>query len=912
MLLYPWFQASYPPRNWRRQTRSRVALSCDTTWRPHIHAACCAEAGPRISIRATAQKRLVQLASTSPMSHTSSLRLFSMLMLGLVLGLLPQSALLISPDSAALSSLAKQLGVDPAGDACSWPGITCEASRVLGISLSGHNLTGTLPEAWGQLSKLEDLDLSNNTLTGSLPDAWQTWTDVTYVDLSDNKLTGSLPDSWKMWTKLEDLDLSNNTLTGSLPDAWQTWTDVTYVDLSENKLTGSLPDSWKMWTNMDSLDLSSNQLSGPLPDSWKMWTNMSNLDLSYNAITGPLPDSWKTWTNVTQFDLNTNMLAGPLPDSWQTWTNALAYLDLGDNNLSGSLPSAWSNMTNLEYISLAHNAFSGSVPSTWIASTMVKYVNFGGNNLSSSIPNLAAGLQLLDMSSNALLKLSYNLLSQSLEVLRLGNNSLVGAFPDVSLLPANLTVLDLSYNLLTGSLPVALPSKLAVLNATHNNMNGTLPAAWHVPLAEVRLGSNKFEGKLPASWSQYGRNTSNSLQLSMEDTDIRGPMPQPWVQQFCLAIVRNSSTQLLFSPTTITIPTPSQYISVALGSPITLVAQHASINVTLSGGKYTFDYQSPGSLCSIPHAERNAAIFWGVFGATLVGATVGVTFWLRRQVTSPMSKKLTILAYASSAVNHNKARVPKRIAVMIWFCLTDVVWTLYSQVTDAITIHQVFGSGQLRYAYLLLAILLLPFLCVFFLVAIISVRHCRSSKCGQQSGSIPPHRVVHNLAASVAGVLFAPVLFVVLEAAMLTEGFGFTIAESLVPTAVDLSSLYRAHAVAEAFLNALPQAVVQTKLYLMGNDPNGVHVYINTTLFFYSVAGSAVSVLKTVVLMVVELYQFRCGPVTYFRKLMVFESVDEQGTAVTGQQASSAMGKTSSGTMLLSQSSVQLATLQRT
>ncbi|KAL3148709.1 hypothetical protein ABBQ38_014122 [Trebouxia sp. C0009 RCD-2024] len=971
------------------------------------------------------------------MNHSSPFRLFSMVMLGLLLGLLPQDALLLSPDSAALSSLAKQLGKDPAGDACSWEGITCdhEASRVVGISLDNYGLTGTLPEAWGQLSKISNLDLGTNKLTGPLPDSWKTWTNISSLVLSDNQLTGPIPDSWKTWINMGDSDLSRNNLTGPLPDSWKMWTNISSLDLSYNQLTGPLPDSWKMWTNIGNLDLSTNNLTGPLPDSWKTW-NINSLDLGYNQLTGPLPDSWNTWTNMGSFDLSYNNFTGPLPDSWQTWiwtnladypgsfdlsnnhltgllpdswqtwTNmattfdlsyneltgrlpdswrmwtrlnnmdlgmnnltgtlpqnltqqllslegnkltgtlpdawqsltqlkylslqgnclngslpaawgaslmpTLVYMDLGENMLSGSLPQAWSDMTNLEYISLAQNVFSGSMPSTWINSTVVQYVNFGSNHLSSSIPKLAAGLQLLDMSSNGISKLSYKLLPHSLEVLRLGNNKLAGAFPDVSLLPPNLTILDLSYNLLTGSLPLAMPSKLTVLNATHNHMSGNLPDAWDVPLAEARLGSNKFVGKLPTSWSQYGRSTGNSLQLSILDTEIRGPMPQQWVQQFCLAIVRNSSSQVLFSPRTIVIPTSDFHdISVALGSPITLAAQHASINVTLSGDEYTFDYQSPGSLCSIPHAQRNAAIFWGVFGATFVGAIAGITLWLRRQVTSPMNKKFTILAYASSAVNHKKARVPKRIAAILWFCLTDIVWTLYSQVTDAITIHQVFGSGQMLYAYLLLAILLLPFLCIFFMVAIISIRHCLSSTFGQQYASIPLYRIAHNLAAIGVGVLFAPVLFIVLEAAMLTEGFGFNIAESLVPTAVELSSFYRAHAVAEAFLNALPQAVVQTKLYLMGNDPNGIHVYINTTLFFYSVAGSAFSVLKTVLLMIIELYQFRCSLVKYLRKLMVFENLDDQGTLVNGQQAGSTVGKTSSGTVLLPQSSVQSVILQR-
>lgn len=138
------------------------------------------------------------------MRHSSPLQLFSTVVLGLVLGLFSQEALLLSPDGAALSSLAKQLGVDPAGDACSWPGITCEASRVVKMyaallklipksacfvcivhqqlyhvaalsslskvalltcrSLRGYNLTGTLPQAWGQLSKV----ILQQCLSGSL------------------------------------------------------------------------------------------------------------------------------------------------------------------------------------------------------------------------------------------------------------------------------------------------------------------------------------------------------------------------------------------------------------------------------------------------------------------------------------------------------------------------------------------------------------------------------------------------------------------------------------------------------------------------------------------------------------------------------------------------------------------------
>ncbi|KAL3161110.1 hypothetical protein ABBQ38_15495 [Trebouxia sp. C0009 RCD-2024] len=118
------------------------------------------------------------------------------------------------------------LGLFPQGDACSWDGITCEASRVVGMSLSGYGIPGTLPEAWAQLFKVTYFDLSNNQLTGSLPDSWQTWTDLEKMNLGMNSLNGSIPGSWGSLTKMGEFDLSANQLTGALPDSWQTWTNV--------------------------------------------------------------------------------------------------------------------------------------------------------------------------------------------------------------------------------------------------------------------------------------------------------------------------------------------------------------------------------------------------------------------------------------------------------------------------------------------------------------------------------------------------------------------------------------------------------------------------------------------------------------------------------------------------------------
>ena len=46
---------------------------------------------------------------------------------------------------------------------------------------------------------------------------------------------------------------------------------------------------------------------------------------------------------------------------------------------------------------------------------------------------------------------------------------------------------------------------------------------------------------------------------------------------------------------------------------------------------------------------------------------------------------------------------------------------------QSVTIHQVFQSGQLRYAYTLLAILLVPFAFMFLLVVRVTIKICQES-----------------------------------------------------------------------------------------------------------------------------------------------------------------------------------------
>ena len=286
------------------------------------------------------------------------------------------------------------------------------------------------------------------------------------------------------------------------------------------------------------------------------------------------------------------------------------------------------------------------------------------------------------------------------------------------------------------------------------------------------------------------------------------------------------------------------------------------MNVTLANNTYVFDYNKPDSVCGIAHAVRNTALLWGLFAALLVAALICVCLWQRRQARPGSQGGL--FSSISTVLGHDRLHCGRQMAKRGWFLVSDVAWFVYSQVAAAITIHQVFNPGQLLYAYLLLAILLLPFLIMFILVVRVSIERCHEHIVGKT--------LISQAVAPMVGLLFAPLLFLGIELALILHGIGVPLPAWWDLLGVELVTFYRMEFIAEAFANALPQSIVQTKLYLMGNDPNGIHVYIDTKLYFFAMAASLFSMLKTVILVFIELHQYNCNALGYCIRLVKFET----------------------------------------
>ena len=111
-----------------------------------------------------------------------------------------------------------------------WHGVTTDdEGRVISLDLAYNELTGSIPEALGQLNNLQDLWLNSNQLTGS----------------GQLSVTGSIPETIGQLKNLQVLSLVNNQLTGTM--------------------TGTIPETIGQLKNLQDLYLGGNQLPGCIP-----------------------------------------------------------------------------------------------------------------------------------------------------------------------------------------------------------------------------------------------------------------------------------------------------------------------------------------------------------------------------------------------------------------------------------------------------------------------------------------------------------------------------------------------------------------------------------------------------------------------------------------------------------------------
>ncbi|XP_017980135.1 PREDICTED: LRR receptor-like serine/threonine-protein kinase GSO2 isoform X2 [Theobroma cacao] len=444
------------------------------------------------------------------------------------------------------------------------------------LSLSFTNISGALPNSIGNLVSLEILALSFTNISGALPNSIGNLVSLRYLVLSGTSLSGALPTSIGNLVSLKVLDLSSTNFSGALPNSIGNLVSLEELSLEECNFSGIIPRSLGNLSQLNYLSLSNNYFSGQIPSSLTNLTHLEFLDISHNQLQDSIPNEVTTFPNLITLDLSFNFLNGTLPSSISQLVN-LTLLDLSSNNLSGIVESVlFSKLQNLQYLALSYNniyfdsnhtSANYTLPSLYFldlsscdvnqfpqflrGSKVLEYLDVSNNRISGKIPKFMwdvgkDSLFYLNLSHNSMteleqlpwrkiiiLDLSFNLVQGNLpipplntSIFLISNNNLSGEISDLICNVSYLEVLDMSHNNFNGIIPHCfgeLSKRLWILNLRMNKLHGTIPSTFArgCRLKNLNLNANQLEGPLTRSILNCG-----SLQvLDLGNNKINATFP---------------------------------------------------------------------------------------------------------------------------------------------------------------------------------------------------------------------------------------------------------------------------------------------------------------------------------------------------------------------------------------------------
>nr|XP_024933313.2 receptor-like protein EIX1 [Ziziphus jujuba var. spinosa] len=345
-------------------------------------------------------------------------------------------------------------------------------NQLITLVLKNASIFDTIPHWFSQLDlQLQTLAFAHNNISGRAPNKLRFFPGST-MDLGSNQFDGPLT---LFSSNISTLSLNNNMLSGSIPsDIGKAMPMLTYLDISWNSLNGGIPFSIGNLTELTSFIISNNHLSGEVLDVWKHKLPLIVLDASNNMLSGTIPKSISFLQMLTFLLLSNNNFFGEFPSCLHN-CSLLVSLDLGDNKFSGKLrPLIGENMVGLMNLQLTSNFFSGNIPPEFCDLTSLHILDLSRNNLSGHIPHCLGNFG--EMRSDDIYFVGSSTLALtngSVKIMAKGRE-LEYKYPKLYLINS----IDLSYNNLSGEIPVQLTSLIGLqtLNLKANRLTGKIPA----------------------------------------------------------------------------------------------------------------------------------------------------------------------------------------------------------------------------------------------------------------------------------------------------------------------------------------------------------------------------------------------------------------------------------------------------
>ncbi|KAK9673050.1 hypothetical protein RND81_12G142900 [Saponaria officinalis] len=374
-------------------------------------------------------------------------------------------------------------------------------------------------------------------------------TSLTYLDLSSNDFSGLIPLWIQKMGKLQNLNLRDNNFSqvegGAIMGILGNLCNLKSFDLEDNHIGGEIGAHHNLSKcatyDLEDLELSGNMIGGTLPSWLGDFKSLTNLNIANNAIEGPIPVSIGSLSYLEELDISGNSVNGTIPQGLGQ-CKALVTIDLSSNNLQSVVSeSHFANLSRLNYLDLSSNSLEVNLHSNWTPPFQLFLLSLKSCKLQTQFPQWVrkqTRLRVLDLSDNMLcgnLDPLYPL--ENLEQVDISHNQLTGPVPYFS--SSQLNIIDLSYNLFSGSLVHSNPSaenkndtagvfvchlpSVQFLDLQGNNINGTIPDCWNYSndLAYINLSSNNLYGIIPMTMGQ-----ATSLQfLKLSNNSLQGPIP---------------------------------------------------------------------------------------------------------------------------------------------------------------------------------------------------------------------------------------------------------------------------------------------------------------------------------------------------------------------------------------------------